>query len=155
MQVQKTNKDRTADRRPTMHSNRILIVEDDPFLRKASESGLKRRGFTIMTACNGEEALRQVRINTPDLILLDLVMPTLSGIEVLEALKQNKQTCNIPVLILSNSSMDADIKKAANLGALGYLVKADLSLQELGDRVIEHLGGNYGGSETNHLTNRR
>ncbi len=138
-----------------MNKDRILIVEDDAFLRKASEVGLKKRGFTVFTACDGEEALRQVRVGAPDLILLDLLMPKLSGMQVLEALKQDKGTCDIPIVVLSNSFIDSDVKKAANLGAVGYLVKVNLSLQELGDRVIEYLGGNNDRSETNHSADRR
>jgi DNA-binding response OmpR family regulator len=138
-----------------MNKNRILIVEDDQFLRKASEVGLRKRGFTVITACDGEEALRQVRIGAPDLILLDLLLPKLSGMQVLEALKLDKQTCTIPVVVLSNSFIDSDVKKATNLGAAGYLVKANLSLQELSDRVIEHLGGSNDRPETNHSVDRR
>jgi DNA-binding response OmpR family regulator len=138
-----------------MNDMRILIVEDDPFLRKASAMSLKKRGLMVLTACDGEEALRQVRLGAPDLILLDLLLPKLSGMQVLEALKRDKRMCNIPVIILSNSSMDSDVKKAANLGAIGYLVKANLSLQELGDRVIEHLGGSNERPETNHSADRR
>jgi CheY-like chemotaxis protein len=138
-----------------MNKDRILIVEDDEFLRKASEVGLKKRGFAVLTARNGEEALRQVRIGAPNLILLDLFMPKLSGMQVLEALKQDKETCDIPVVVLTNSSMDSDVKIAANLGAVGYLVKVNLSLQELGDRVIEYLGGSNDGLETNNFADRR
>jgi CheY-like chemotaxis protein len=138
-----------------MNKDRILIVEDDEFLRKASEVGLKKRGFTVLTARDGEEALRQVRIGAPDLVLLDLLMPKLSGIQVLEALKQDKGTCDIPVVVLTNSSVDSDVRKAKNLGAVGYLVKVNLSLQELCDRVIEYLGGSNDGSETNNSADRR
>jgi CheY-like chemotaxis protein len=122
-----------------MKDARILVIEDDKFLRKACEVGLKKRGFTVFTAIDGEEGLQQARANIPDLILLDLLMPKLSGLETLEALKKDEQTRGIPVVILSNSSIDADIQKAKALGAAGYLVKAALSLQQLGDRVISYL----------------
>jgi CheY-like chemotaxis protein len=75
----------------------------------------------------------------PDIILLDLLMPRLSGLETLEALKKDEQTHGIPVVILSNSSIDADVQKAQALGAAGYLVKAALSLQQLADRVVSYL----------------
>ena len=122
-----------------MKDGRILLIEDDKFLRKACEVGLKKRGFTVFTAIDGEEGLRQARASAPDLILLDLLMPKLSGLETLEALKNDEQTSGIPVVILSNSSIDADIQKAKTLGAAGYLVKASLSLQQLAEHVASYL----------------
>ncbi len=122
-----------------MKNTRILLIEDDKLLRRACEVSLRKRGFVVSTAIDGEEGLRQARAEAPNLILLDMLMPKLSGIETLEALKKDEQTRNIPVVILSNSSIDSDIQKAKALGAIGYLVMASLSLQELGDRVISYL----------------
>jgi two-component system response regulator AtoC len=122
-----------------MNNTRILLIEDDKFLRRACEVGLKKRGFVVLTADDGQEGLQRARSGSPDLILLDMLMPKLNGIETLEALKKDEQTRNIPVVILSNSSVDSDIQQAKALGAIGYLVKASLSLQELGDRVISFL----------------
>jgi CheY-like chemotaxis protein len=122
-----------------MKNARILLIEDDQFLRKACEVGLKKRGLTIITAPDGEEGLRQAHACAPDLILLDMLMPKLSGMETLAALKKDEQTRGIPVVILSNSSVNSNIQKAKELGAAGYLVKASLSLQELGDRVFSFL----------------
>jgi two-component system, OmpR family, alkaline phosphatase synthesis response regulator PhoP len=122
-----------------MKNARILLIEDDKFLRKACEISLKKRGFTVTTAIDGEEGLRQARASAPDLILLDMLMPKLNGLETLEALKKDEQTRGIPVVILSNSSVDSRIQQATALGAAGYLVKASLSLQELGERVLSYL----------------
>jgi len=119
----------------------VLLIEDDKFLRKACEVSLKKRGLTVITAMDGEEGLRQARANNPDLILLDMLMPKLSGMETLEALKNDERTRGIPVVILSNSSVDTRVQRAKELGAVGYLVKASLSLQELGDRVLSFLEG--------------
>ena len=120
---------------------RILLVEDDRFLRRACETGLKRQGLTIVTAADGEEGLRLARTEAPDLILLDMLMPKMSGIEVLRALKADEGTRSIPVLVLSNSSQEGSIQQAMALGAIGYLVKANLSLEQLGDRVAKLLEG--------------
>jgi len=122
-----------------MKNARVLLVEDDKFLRRACEVSLKKRGFSVLTAVDGEEGLQQARTGSPDIILLDMLMPKLSGIETLEALKKDDRMCRIPVVILSNSSIEADVQKARALGAIGYLVKASLSLQELGDRVAAFL----------------
>jgi CheY-like chemotaxis protein len=120
-------------------TKQILVIEDDRILRKACETSLNKRGFTVLTASNGEEGFRQAEELKPDIILLDMRMPKLSGSETLSALKQNEKTRGIPVVILSNSSSEGSIQKAETLGAVGYLVKASLSLRELGDRVAEFL----------------
>ncbi|HEV8642956.1 MAG TPA: response regulator [Methylomirabilota bacterium] len=114
---------------------RILLVEDDRFLRRACEASLRQRGFTVISAMDGEEGLRLARSETPDLILLDLLMPKLPGLEVLRALKADPATKPIPVLVLSNSSREQDVSEVINLGAVDYWVKANLSLKELGERV--------------------
>lgn len=122
-------------------SGRILLVEDDRVLRRACEASLRQRGFTVSTAGDGEEALRQVRAERPDLVLLDLLMPRMTGTEVLRTLRSEASTREIPVLILSNSSREQDEEEIRTLGVAGYFVKANLSLQELGDRVTRLLEG--------------
>lgn len=122
-----------------MTAGRILLVEDDRFLRRACEVSLRQRGFVVTTAADGEEALRKVRAEVPDLILLDLLMPKMTGTEVLKALRAEEATREIRVLILSNSSREQDVEEIKTLGVSGYFVKADLSLQELGDMVARLL----------------
>ena len=122
-------------------TRRILLAEDDRFLRKAAETALKRQGFTVLAAVDGEEALRMARTEAPDLILLDLIMPKLQGFEVLRALKADPATAAIPVIILSNLGQDSDVKQAMEAGAAGYFVKANLSLQALVKQVGEMLRG--------------
>ena len=122
-------------------AKRVLLVEDDRFLRRACEASLRQRGFTVQTAADGEEGLRLARTEAPDIILLDLLMPKLSGLDVLRALKADAATRGLPVLVLSNSSRQQDIDEITRLGVVGYFVKADLSLQALGDRVAQLLSG--------------
>ena len=118
---------------------RILIAEDDRFLRKAAEVTLKRHGFTVLTASDGHDALQMARAEMPDLLLLDLIMPKLQGFEVLRTLKQDPATEGIPVIVLSNLSQAGDVQQAMDGGAVAYFVKADLSLQALVERVEEAL----------------
>ena len=118
---------------------RILVIEDDRILRRACEASLTKRGYTVLAASDGEEGIRQAEELMPDLILLDMRMPKLTGAETLAALKQNEKTRPIPVVILSNSSSEMGIQNAETLGAAAYLVKASISLRELGDRVAEFL----------------
>ena len=118
---------------------RILLAEDDRFLRRAAETTLKQQGYTVITAADGEEALRLARSEAFDLILLDLIMPKLNGFQVLNALKKDAPTANIPVIILSNLGQDRDVQQAMEAGATAYFIKADLSLQALVQRVEEAL----------------
>ena len=114
---------------------KILLVEDDRFLRKACEASLTQRGFSVVTAVDGAEGLELARTVRPAVILLDLLMPKLPGIEVLRALKGDPGTASIPVLILSNSSREEDKNTAMELGAAGYYVKANLSLRDLAQAI--------------------
>ena len=127
-----------------MTARRILLVEDDRFLRRACEVSLRQRGYVVTTAVDGEEALRKVGAERPDLILLDLLMPKMTGTEVLKALRAEKATREIRVLILSNSSREEDIEEINALGVSGYFVKADLSLQALGEMVARLLEADHG-----------
>jgi len=119
----------------------ILLVEDDRFLRRACEVSLRQRGFTVLTAADGEEALCAIRAELPALILLDLLLPKLTGLEVLRTLRSEENTRTVPVLVLSNSSNERDVQEVRALGVADYLVKANLSLRELGDRVGRLLEG--------------
>jgi CheY-like chemotaxis protein len=118
---------------------RILLAEDDRFLRKAGETTLRRHGFTVVTAADGEEALRLAQAEAPDLILLDMIMPKLQGFEVLRRLKQDPATAPIPVIVLSNLGQDRDVQQALEAGAVAYLIKANLPLERLVERVNDVL----------------
>jgi CheY-like chemotaxis protein len=102
-----------------MSARRVLLVEDDPILRRAGETSLKQRGFVVLTASDGAEGLKKAREEAPDLVLLDLLMPLMPGVELLRSLKADAATRDIPVLVLSNSSRDDDKREALALGATG------------------------------------
>ena len=122
-------------------AQRILLAEDDRFLRKAAEATLRQRGFSVLTAADGEEALRVARSDAPDLILLDLIMPKMQGFEVLRILKEDPRLAPIPVIVLSNLGQERDVRQAMEAGAAAYYVKAGLTLQDLVKRVEEALEG--------------
>ena len=131
----------TAPTRP----RRILLAEDDRFLRRACEIALGQRGFSVTTVADGEAALEAIRGERPDLLLLDMLMPRRSGLEVLRALRADPAMAGLPVLILSNSSREQDVAEVTRLGIVGYWVKSNLSLRELGDRVAQFFEGENGG----------
>jgi two-component system phosphate regulon response regulator PhoB len=116
-------------------SLRVLLAEDDRFMRRACAVALRGRGHTVLLAEDGDEALVAARSQPLDLVLLDLLMPKRSGLDVLRGLKEDAATRDIPVLILSNSSRELERRDARALGAIGYFIKSDLSLKELGDRI--------------------
>lgn len=118
-----------------MSAPTILIAEDDRFLRRAAEMELRRLGFIVVCAADGVEAIARARESRPDLILLDLLMPRLSGIEALRVLRAAPDTCHLRVLILSNSSRELERIEAESLGVEDYWIKSNLSLAELGERV--------------------
>jgi CheY-like chemotaxis protein len=111
------------------------LAEDDRFLRKAADTALRRHGFSVVTATNGEEALEALRTMKPDLILLDLIMPKVQGFEVLRSVKENPATAHIPVIVLSNLGQEGDVKRAMESGATAYFVKANLTLEEMVTQV--------------------
>lgn len=120
-------------------ARRILLAEDDRFLRKAAAARLRQGGFTVLAAVDGEEAVRVARAERPDLVLLDLIMPKIQGFEVLKALKEDPATASIPIIVLSNLGQERDVQRAMELGAVAYFIKAHLSLHELVQRVGEVL----------------
>ena len=107
----------------------ILLAEDSKFLRVATERALTRGGYAVNTASDGEEALRMAREKLPDLILLDMLLPKLSGPDVLKALKKETATAKIPVVVLSGLSNKNATKLAAD-GAFAFLEKSTLEMDK-------------------------
>ena len=118
---------------------RILLAEDDRILRRAGEATLRKKGYTVIAAVDGEDALAKAREHKPDLILLDVIMPKLQGFDVLASLKGDAETRDIPVIMLSNLAEESDVRKAIEGGARSYLVKSNMQLDELTAKVAEAL----------------
>jgi CheY-like chemotaxis protein len=119
---------------------KILLVEDSKFQRLASERSLIRAGYSVITAADGEEALRLAREQVPDLILLDMLLPKISGPDVLKALKADPATRSIPVIVISSLSQ----KNAARLmedGAVAFFEKALIQLEKNTDKLVIVVNG--------------
>jgi DNA-binding response OmpR family regulator len=114
---------------------KILIVEDDKFLSDLCLRKLEKDGFKVSTAFDGEEGLKKIKEEKPILVLLDIVLPGLSGFEVLKQIKTNTQTSSISVIVLSNLGQKEDIEKGINLGAEDYIIKADNTPNEIIEKV--------------------
>jgi DNA-binding response OmpR family regulator len=135
MEQKKDNAEETSN--GSTHS--VLLVEDDKYICKAYREGLVRAGFEVAVAYDGLEALESVKNNVPDVILLDIAMPGKNGFEVLEELRMSDDTKKVPVVILSNLGQDSDVKKATDLGATDYLIKANYPMKEVIEKVKFHI----------------
>ena len=117
----------------------ILFIEDESALQKTFGEILSQEGYEMISALDGETGFDLAKLKKPDLILLDLVLPKLHGFEVLKQLKQNSETKEIPVIVLTNLEGMADVQKALDLGATTYLVKAQYRLEEIVEKVKKAL----------------
>ena len=115
-------------------SSRVLIVEDEPDIRELVVHHLKREGYQVSAAASGEEALRQVQAVPPDLVLLDLMMPAMDGLEVCRRLRQDPVTASLPIVMLTAKGDEVDRVLGLELGADDYVVKP-FSPKELLARV--------------------
>ena len=119
---------------------RILLVEDDTSLASVYRARLELEGFAIREVHNGEEALSATLEFKPDLILLDAMMPKISGFDVLDILRNTPETTNIRVIMLSALSQPKDKERAEQLGVDDYLVKSQVVIGDVIARVRHHLG---------------
>lgn len=128
---------------PTQNQNlkgkKILLVEDDDGLANVYQMRLEAEGFTIKRVPNGEDALAVAVAFKPDLILLDVMMPKVSGFDVLDILRNTPETANIKIIMLTALSQDSDKEKADKLGADDYLVKSQVVIADVVERVKHHL----------------
>ena len=100
---------------------------------------LSVEGITVMTALDGEEGLRKIYSEKPDLILLDLMLPRKSGFDILKEIKADPKVKDIPVIILSNLAQEKEIEQGLALGAVDYLVKTDYSIQQVMEKIKKAL----------------
>jgi len=114
---------------------KILLAEDSKFLRLATERALSRAGYDVCSAADGEEALRLVREKLPDLVLLDMLLPKMSGPDVLAALQKDALTKAIPVVVMTGMSQK-NAERLQNDGAFGFLEKSALELDKGSEKLL-------------------
>ncbi len=117
----------------------ILIIEDDKFLRQLIAQKLLKEGYDVSEAIDGEEGLKKVKEEKPDLVLLDLILPGIDGFEVLSQLGKDESLSQIPVIILSNLGQKEDVERGLNLGAIDYLIKAHFTPGEIIEKIKKAL----------------
>lgn len=118
---------------------KILIVEDDPFLLKMYVKKLQVEGYDVQFAKDGAEGLAKIKSFMPDLVLMDVMLPKMNGLEAIEKAKADPQIKNIPILVLSNLSSTADSEAAVKKGAVGFLVKSDYTPAQVIEKVKQYL----------------
>ena len=118
-----------------MDRKTILLVEDDSFVSDIYQTKISSEGFDMMVAENGLEAIKKLEEKIPDLILLDIVMPYMDGIETLRKIKANESWKKIPVILLTNLSEKEKIEEALGIGADDYLIKSHFTPSEVISKV--------------------
>lgn len=116
-------------------SKNILIIEDDDFFRELIKKKLVAEGFEVLEAVDGEKGLDAMRESKPDLVILDLLLPTIDGFEVLAKAKADLMITNIPVIVLSNLGQQEDIERGLKLGASDFLIKSQFDIDQIMEKV--------------------
>jgi len=120
---------------------RILIIEDDPLMSRMYQKIFTFEGYEVDLADNGADGLEKVRSQKPNLILLDIMMPKMNGMEVLGKLKSDPETKALPVVILTNLAGEKDAETAMSKGAVKYIVKSEYEPKQVANMVKEILAG--------------
>jgi len=113
----------------------ILVIEDDKFLRELISRKLIGEGFDVLEAVDGEEGIKKIKEGKPDLVLLDLILPSIDGFEVLTRVRDDPEVSSIPVIILSNLGQREEVEKGLKLGAIDYLIKAHFTPGEIIEKI--------------------
>ncbi|MCD6429170.1 response regulator [bacterium] len=121
-------------------AKKILIIEDEEILLDLLKSKLETLGYEVYTAIDGEEGLKAIREIVPDLVLLDIIMPKMSGFEVMEEMQKDPSIKEIPVIVISNSGQPVELDKAKQLGAKDWLIKTEFDAREVVEKVRAILG---------------
>lgn len=127
-------------------SEKILIIDDEIILLEAIAKKLSLEGFEIIKAADGQEGLEKIKLEHPDLILLDILMPKMDGMEVLEEVNKDPELAKIPIIVISNSGQPVEIEKAMSLGVRDYLIKAEFDPEEVLTKVNNVLLGRKKGT---------
>jgi len=118
---------------------KILIIEDEPLVARVYEKSLRFKNYDVVTARNGKEGLEMIKSEKPDLVLLDVMMPEMNGIQVLEAAMIDPETKDIPIVMLTNLSGKNDAELALSRGAVEYWIKKDTKPLEFDKKIAEIL----------------
>jgi two-component system alkaline phosphatase synthesis response regulator PhoP len=129
------------ENKPNPSNKKILMIDDDLALLELFTTVFNSAGFNLSVAKNGTEALEKAKIEKPDLILLDIMLPDINGLEVLKRLKRDPETSHVPIWMITNLAEQISRETASSLGASDYLVKASLTPKQICDKVNAFFNG--------------
>ena len=118
---------------------KILLIEDEEIMINLLEKKLTQEGYEVWVARDGAEGIKSMKEIKPDLILLDIVMPKMGGLEVMEEMAKDRDLSKIPVLVISNSGQPIELDKAKELGARDWLIKTEFSPQEVVEKIKKQI----------------
>lgn len=118
---------------------KVLIIEDDQFLQKMYQKKFEVAGFEVSSASDGEDGLVKIKAIKPDLVLMDVMLPKLNGLDALVSAKQDPEIKDIPILIITNLSSASDAEDAMQKGAVGYMIKSDFTPSQVIEKAQEVL----------------
>jgi len=118
----------------------LLLIEDEQIMIDLLEKKLRKEGYKVSVAKDGLEGLERIRERKPDLILLDIIMPKMSGFEVMKEMQKDPELSEIPVIIISNSGQPVELDKARQLGAKDWLIKTEFDPREVIEKVKKQIG---------------
>lgn len=118
---------------------KIILIEDDAFLSDLYKNQLEKAGHTVLQAFDPSEGLRIISDAKPDLVILDLIMPKFSGMEILKKIKSGSDLKEIKVIVLSNIKDEKIVKEATDLGAKGYIVKTTIIPDQISEEIKKYL----------------
>ncbi|HUW72168.1 MAG TPA: response regulator [Candidatus Humimicrobiaceae bacterium] len=119
---------------------KILLIEDEEIMIDLLQKKLIKEGYDVSVARDGEKGLEAMKEVKPSLVLLDIVMPKMGGLEVMEEMVKDKELKKIPVIVVSNSGQPVEIDRAQKLGAKDWLIKTEFDPQEVIDKVVRQIG---------------
>ena len=121
-------------------AKKILLVEDEKIMINLLQKKLTQEGYDVKVAVNGEEGLKAMKEEKPDIVLLDIIMPKMGGFEVMEEMGKDPVLREIPIVIISNSGQPVELDKAKELGAKDWLIKTEFDPQEVVEKVEKQIG---------------
>ncbi|HCI05255.1 MAG: hypothetical protein UX26_C0002G0006 [Parcubacteria group bacterium GW2011_GWC1_45_9] len=117
----------------------VLVIEDEPSLQEALKLKLGKAGVEVFTASSGEEALEVLKTLRPTLVSLDLLLPKINGLEVLRQIRQNPETANLPVIVVSVSGGNEKLRQAFSFNVVDYIIKSEYTIEEIVKKLKEVL----------------
>jgi len=118
---------------------KILLIEDEELIITLLQKKLEKEGYKVLVARDGVEGMEQMKEVVPDLVLLDIVMPRMGGLEVIEEMRKDKELRVVPIIVISNSGQPVELDRAKNLGARDWLIKTEFDPKEVLDKVKKQI----------------